>query len=87
MGKIVAFPSRSRGSRYRSAMAAELRRLADLIERAEPEPEIESFVVILKQGDSYVVGGAGLLSQREAGPLQSALLRWLTRLFASKRAR
>lgn len=79
MGKVIKFPG-TRGDKSRKEMCEQLRFYADLIENDCADPPVEMFVIALKQGKKFVIGGCGKITPHEQAVLRLEFIKYLRSL-------
>lgn len=67
----------SRGDKAKAKMVSALRNYADMIELGHAEPQIDMFVLALKHGDQFIVGGSGLLYRKERELLKKSIAEFI----------
>ena len=79
MSNVIRLPT-TRGDKWRKEMADSLRYYADLIDNDGAEPQIESFVIALKQDDQFAIGGCGKLTVSERRKLRAEFNKFIRNL-------
>lgn len=80
---VLNFP-KTKGDKWRKQIAGELRRLADIVEKDRADPQIHGFVICLMQGDKYVFGGCGQISEKERSAMTKEYFKFLDKLRKSE---
>ena len=79
MSNVIKLPITT-ADKWRKEMAASLRYYADLIENDEAEPQIEMFMIALKQDKEFAIGGCGQITRLEQRSLWTEFKEFLHKL-------